>query len=336
MQLRDPKLGKPLSRHSQCALIEATWYSFDAVSVASFDLFASGNCPHASARFLDLDLSIVEYLSDKSLLALAEMLNDLVSLKNLLLSFRGCKSITDSGVVAVVEGLPPVTLLKLDFAFLQISNETVDALAHRMQVMSELGVMHINLQGCQDISEASVGHLVQMLPSSLKGAKLNLCDTPLPMNIQKLCRRLTTMRKWPLKPSPAFAKESRAAPVVQESADVGTEKPGLALRSLDLFVRRGCVDPRPPARPEARTSQGRRDGWQEKVMSMMSMPYSDEEQRRLRRTFSEPYQRQFRALLPKVAHQAKGSSIAAMANPECMFSRPRTTHSGFSEPVWYP
>ena len=105
----------------------------------------------------------MEYLSDKSLLALAEMLNDLCSLKHLLLSLKGCKSITDSGVIAIQEGLPPVTLLKLDFAFCNISDESIESLANRMKSMPDLCVMHISFHGCQNISEASVGHLVQVL-----------------------------------------------------------------------------------------------------------------------------------------------------------------------------
>ncbi|CAE7266599.1 FBL4 [Symbiodinium sp. CCMP2592] len=291
-----------------------------------------------SLKFLDLDLSVVEYLSDKSLLALAEMLNDLCSLKHLLLSLKGCKSITDAGVVAIQEGLPRVTLLKLDFAFCNISDESIESLANRMKSMPDLCVMHISFHGCQNISEASVGHLVQVLPSSLKGAKLNLCDTPLPMTIQKHCRRLVTMRAWmPFKLS-AAGKESPgpgSQDVPASAASDGTDKPGLTLRSLDLFVRRGFVQEARPAKgprpPEAKalkaTAGGLRDLWQRA---------SEEEERRLRRTFSEPYKRPLKALLPKVVHRAKGSNIASMAHPECMFSRPRTTHGGFSEPVWCP
>eukprot|EP00439_Symbiodinium_sp_Y106_P041870 s1964_g5.t1 len=291
-----------------------------------------------SLKFLDLDLSVVEYLSDKSLLALAEMLNDLCSLKHLLLSLKGCKSITDSGVIAIQEGLPPVTLLKLDFAFCNISDESIESLANRMKSMPDLCVMHISFHGCQNISEASVGHLVQVLPSSLKGAKLNLCETPLPMTIQKHCRRLVTMRAWmPFKLS-AAGKESPgpgSQDVPASAASDGTDKPGLTLRSLDLFVRRGFVQEARPAKgprpPEAKalkaTAGGLRDLWQRA---------SEEEERRLRRTFSEPYKRPLKALLPKVVHRAKGSNIASMAHPECMFSRPRTTHGGFSEPVWCP
>ena len=306
-------------------------------------------------RFLDLDLSFVEYLTDKSLLALAEMLNDLCSLKNLLLAFKGCKSVTDSGVTAVVEGLPSVTLLKLDLAFCNISDETIESLASRVHSMIDLGVLHISFQGCQNISEVSTAHLVHVLPISLKGAKLNLCETPLPMNVQKLCRRLATMRTWtwtaPLRASSSLkdskeSKESKESHGPQEpplpqdsnisnisnSVDICADKPGLALRSLDLFVRRGFVqEPRMPrSRPEA---SGRESLWEKIAARTVT---SDEDEARLRRTFSEPYKRPLKALLPKVAHRAKGSSIASMANPECMFSRPRTTHSGFSEPVWYP
>ncbi|CAE7191994.1 unnamed protein product [Symbiodinium sp. KB8] len=290
-----------------------------------------------SLKFLDLDLSVVEYLSDKSLLALAEMLNDLCSLKHFLLLLKGCKSITDSGVVAILEGLPPVTLLKLDFAFCNISDESIESLANRVKSMPDLCVMHISFHGCQNISEASVGQLVQVLPSSLKGAKLNLCETPLPLTIQKHCRRLVTMRAWmPFKPFVSAVKE---VPGPGQDVPGGTEK-GLTLRSLDLFVRRGLVQTTAgkarlqarPGPPEAKAlkalSAGRdRDLWQRA---------SEEEERRLRRTFSEPYQRPLKALLPKVVHRAKGSNIASMAHPECMFSRPRTTHGGFSEPVWCP
>ena len=204
----------------------------------------------------------MEYLNDKNLLILAEMLNDLGSLKNLLLSFKCCKSISDAGVVAVVEGLPAVTLLKLDLAFCNITDDTIESLASRMNIMPELGVMHISLQGCQDITEAAIRHLVQVLPSSLKGAKLNLCDIPLPMSLQKLCRRLPTMRAWaPLKPIP-ISTQSRGNAEVQEAS---TEKPGLSLKSLDLFVRRGFVqDPKHSrARAEAKPGSGRESPWQE-------------------------------------------------------------------------
>lgn len=178
---------------------------------------------------------------------------------------------------------------------------------------------------------------MQVLPSSLKGAKLNLCETPLPLTIQKHCRRLVTMRAWmPFKPFVSAVKE---VPGPGQDVPGGTEK-GLTLRSLDLFVRRGLVQTTAgkarlqarPGPPEAKAlkalSAGRdRDLWQRA---------SEEEERRLRRTFSEPYQRPLKALLPKVVHRAKGSNIASMAHPECMFSRPRTTHGGFSEPVWCP
>ncbi|CAE6972086.1 unnamed protein product [Symbiodinium sp. CCMP2456] len=275
--------------------------------------------------FLDLDLSVVEYLSDKSLLALAEMLNDLC-------------------VVAILEGLPPVTLLKLDFAFCNISDESIESLATRVKSMPDLCVMHISFHGCQNISEASVGHLVQVLPSSLKGAKLNLCETPLPLTIQKHCRRLVTMRAWmPFKPFVSAVKEVPGP----STSDVpgGTEK-GLSLRSLDLFVRRGLVQttggkarlqarPGPPGPPEAKALKALTGGaWRDR--DLWQRAASEEEERRLRRTFSEPYQRPLKSLLPKVVHRAKGSSIASMAHPECMFSRPRTTHGGFSEPVWCP
>jgi len=273
-----------------------------------------------SLKFLELDLSAVEYLNDKSLVALAEMFNDLGSLKNLLMSFKGCKSISDAGVVAVLEGLPSVSLLKLDFGFCNVSDSCVEVLANRMQGMLEAVVMHISFQGCQDITVPAVAHLVQILPATLKGAKINVFDTPLPKYVQSQCRRLASIRAWAqtMQPVSAWTPPARIQPALEPSND----KPGISLRSLDLVVHNGRVQ---DSRPASQTV-GHRPPWQEKMNS--------EEEHRISRTFSAPFRRDFKALLPKVAH--KSYSVTSMAHAECMFSRPRTTHLGFSEPVWYP
>ena len=95
---------------------------------------------------------------------------------------------------------------------------------------------------------------------------------------------------------------------------------GLKLHSVDLFLHRGQIQSMVPKEKV-------------KVKELTWLDYPDAA--RLRRAFSEPHLRQHKPLLPKVAQAPKDGGWS-MSRPECMFSRPRTTYQGFSEPIWYP
>eukprot|EP00438_Fugacium_kawagutii_P021887 Skav219752 [mRNA] locus=scaffold569:211421:214202:- [translate_table: standard] len=275
-------------------------------------------------KLLDLDVSGVEKIGDKSMLLLAETL-EISSLKNVFLSFRSC-GLSDAGVQAIVAALPcSVTLLKMDLADCEISDVSVDALASQLQHMPNLGVIQVNLQGCQLLTEASIARFVAKLPWTLRGARIDLSNTGVAKETQKVCRRLTTMRTWvPTKPTPNQNKTSGGGSSAPKSKDED-EKMGLALQSLDLFLHRGVVQSVPPA---VKDTRGNKLLWLQKLCS--------DEVKGMSRTFSEPHMRQFKPLLPSVVHPAKGCAIALMARPECMYSRPRTSHNGKSEPIWYP
>ncbi|CAK9012170.1 unnamed protein product [Durusdinium trenchii] len=60
----------------------------------------------SSLKLLDLDVSAVEKINDKSLILLAETL-ELSRLRNIFLSFRSCRALSDVGVEAVAGALPP-------------------------------------------------------------------------------------------------------------------------------------------------------------------------------------------------------------------------------------
>lgn len=279
----------------------------------------------SSLKLLDLDVSAVEKINDKSLILLAETL-ELSRLRNIFLSFRSCRALSDVGVEAVAGALPPsVTLLKLDFADCDISDVSLDALSSQLSHFQEIGVIQVNLQGCQ-VTETSVARFVSKLPRSLRGAKLNLSGTPLPQEIQKICRRLPTMRSWvPSKPSAnAFSSTQTCNNSAQE------QRSGLALESIDLFLHRGQVQS--VSLPAVKAIRGHKLSW----LETMYPSATDEEMKRLSRAFSEPHVRQFKALLPKVASLTRGGSSVNSARPECMYSRPRTSYNGFSEPIWYP
>ena len=177
----------------------------------------------------------------------------------------------------------------------------------------------VSLQGCQEVTEASVARFAGKLPRSLKGAKLDVCDTSVPKEVQRLCRRLPTMRGW------MPHQKAAQAPATTSCGPAPVVKVGLTLESLDLFLHRGHVSRSAAHLNLALKAKGVK----------VKAPKAPEPER-TGRAFSEPYLRQFKALLPKVARPAKGNAIALMAQPECMYSRPRTTHNGFSEPIWFP
>lgn len=280
----------------------------------------------ASLKLLDLDISGVEKIGDKSMILLAETL-EISTIKNLFLSFRSCKGVSDAGVQAIIGALPSsVTLLKLDLGECEISDATVDALTYQLQYMPHLGVIQINLQGCQQITETSVYRLVARLPSTLRGAKLNLSDTCLPKEIQRICRRLTTMRSWI---PPKQAQSQIKTPTCRAQLGSNDEKTGLALQSVDLFLHRGIVQSVSP--PAVKATRGNKPSWLDTFS-----PTSEEEEKRLSRTFSEPYMRQLKPILPSVVQPTRGCAVSLMGRPECMYSRPRTSYNGKSEPIWYP
>lgn len=96
---------------------------------------------------------------------------------------------------------------------------------------------------------------------------------------------------------------------------------GLKLHSVDLFLHRGQIQSVSP--PKAKPVM--------KELTWLDYP----DAKRLRRAFSEPHVRQHKPLLPKVAQAPKDTGWS-MTRPECMFSKPRTTYQGFTEPIWYP
>lgn len=293
--------------------------------MSNLNLNQSQSCriPHVIPRLLDLDVSGVEKIGDKSMLLLAETL-EISSLKNIFLSFRSC-GLSDAGVQAIVAALPcSVTLLKMDLGDCEISDVSVDALSSQLQYMQTLGVIQINLQGCQQLTEASIARFVAKLPCTLRGARIDLSNTCVPKETQRVCRRLTTMRTW-VPSKPAQKNKASACSLAPKSKDED-EKIGLALQSLDLFLHRGIVQNVPPA---VKATRGNKLLWLEKLCP-------SDEVKGMSRTFSEPHMRQFKPLLPSVVHPAKGCAIALMARPECMYSRPRTSHNGKSEPIWYP
>ena len=109
-----------------------------------------------------MDVSAIEKISDKSLLMLAQTL-ELSRIKNLFLSFRSCTSVTDVGIEAIAGALPDsLTLLKLDLADCNISDASVDALAGRLQLLPEIGV----IQAGGNLGSVSAKHaLMEILPA---------------------------------------------------------------------------------------------------------------------------------------------------------------------------
>ena len=271
-------------------------------------------------------MSAVEKIDDKSLILLAETLQ-LSRLRNIFLSFRACRALSDMGVETIAGSLPSsVTLLKLDFADCEISDASLDALSNQLSTFSGIGVIQVNLQSCQ-VTEASVSRFVSKLPKSLRGAKLNLSGTAVSQEIQKICRRLPTMKSWmPSRTSTNIVKTQNYAQSIQEP-----ERIGLTLQSVDLFLHRGQVQS--ISLPAVKATRGHKLSW----LEAMYPSATDEEVKRLNKAFSEPHVRQYKPLLPKVAGVAReSSSLCSLARPECMYSRPRTTHQGFSEPIWCP
>lgn len=217
----------------------------------------------SSLKLLDLDISGVEKIGDKSMMLLAEAL-EISRIKNLFLSFRSCRALSDVGVQAIVNALPSsVTLLKMDLGDCEISDASVDALSSQLQHMQHLGVIQVNLHGCQEVTETSISRFVGKLPWTLRGAKLDLSDTCLPKDIQRICRRLTTMRSWmPSKPQSQIKN-----PTSTNFVQLEPEKVGLELQSVDLFLHRGVVQ---NVSPLLSKSQGKNfRGWRLYALPLM-------------------------------------------------------------------
>ncbi|CAE8631062.1 unnamed protein product, partial [Polarella glacialis] len=134
-------------------------------------------------------------------------------LKNLYLCFKGCQAVGDVGLEVLASRLPKeLVVLKLDLGGCEgISNQGVEAIADSVAVMKCLNAFHASFQDCGHVGESAAARLVQRLPASLHGAKVNLIGTAVSPHIAKTCRRLVSMREWmpmPVEKKKAFATSS--------------------------------------------------------------------------------------------------------------------------------
>eukprot|EP00930_Biecheleria_cincta_P037732 TRINITY_DN25928_c0_g1_i1.p1 TRINITY_DN25928_c0_g1~~TRINITY_DN25928_c0_g1_i1.p1 ORF type:complete len:736 (-),score=161.39 TRINITY_DN25928_c0_g1_i1:83-2290(-) len=286
-----------------------------------------------SLRSLTLDFSGLDGLGDGDVGCIADVLK-CGKLRNLFLNFKACRFLCDAAVETLAPKLPKtLTQLELDFAENDITAAGVDALGASLPLLTELVVLHASFQDCPGINEASAARFAQRLPSHLQGAKLNVMGTMVPFNIQKICRRLQTMRAWMPQPGRIRRLGSKDKAIAgQQGNNQKEKKAGLQLRSVEMLLHRGLVQPlvvqvtpgSPAGSPKVKPSQKPPSG----------SPGSLD---RHGRSYSEPWIRPMNPVLPKIAKPLKDPSMTSLisgSHPESMFSRPRTIYRGCSEPLW--
>lgn len=288
-----------------------------------------------SLRSLALDFSGLDGLGDGDVDYIANVLK-CGKLRNLFLTFKGCRFLCDAAVETLAPKLPKsLTQLELDFAENDITAAGVDALGASLPLLTELVVMHASFQDCPGINEAPAARFAQRLPSCLQGAKLNVMGTMVPPNIQKICRRLETMRAWMPPPErlKGFGSKDKAA-AGQQGNGQKEKKAGLQLRSVEMHLHRGLVQPLVVQLAATGSPTG-----SPKIASSPKPPPRSPGQSldRHGRSFSEPWIRPMKPILPKIAKPLRDSSLTSFisgSHPESMFSRPRTVYNGFTEPHW--
>lgn len=286
-----------------------------------------------SLRSLALDFSGLDGLGDGDVGCIADVLK-CGKLRNLFLNFKACRFLCDAAVETLAPKLPKIlTQLELDFAENDITAAGVDALGASLPLLTELVVLHASFQDCPGINEAPAARFAQRLPSSLQGAKLNVMGTTVPLNIQKICRRLETMRAWMPQPE-RFRRlgSNDKATAGQQGNNQKEKKAALQLRSVEMLLHRGLVQPL-----VAQVAPGSLAGSPKVKPSPKLPPGTPGSLDRHGRSYSEPWIRPMKPVLPKIARPLKDASMTSLiagSHPESMFSRPRTIYLGRSEPLW--
>jgi hypothetical protein len=312
---------------------------------------------------LDLNISFLEQLTNKQVIALAKVLPP--KLKNLNLSVQMCTRVDNTSVTAIADGLPDtLTTIHLNFKGCeQISNAAVEALAPCMP--PNLMAVHINFEDCVLISEPAIIVLVRALPQSLFGAKINLQGTAVSHDKQKICRRLDRMRGW-IPPVTQYASRQKASTLT-----VTSEKP-LFLRSINHIVMGGAANASPCSRetqsPSAvsfararsthslslKHGKGHRDSRSASLPAMRlqkgandtSELFVVEEEKALSGTLHCYFHSRTsthgwsvngskKTLAPYISRPVQPPPSAIWpSSSEAMFIKPRTQYQGMSEPLW--
>eukprot|EP00933_Yihiella_yeosuensis_P076260 TRINITY_DN8593_c2_g1_i1.p1 TRINITY_DN8593_c2_g1~~TRINITY_DN8593_c2_g1_i1.p1 ORF type:complete len:774 (+),score=112.82 TRINITY_DN8593_c2_g1_i1:133-2454(+) len=298
-------------------------------------------------RFLSLDFTGLEGLRDTDLVALAEALI-VTKVRTLNFVFKGCQLLSDEGVQAITKRFHPrLEALNLNFACCEkITDESLDHISDRFVDLTSLSALLISFEDCPEIAEASVSRFARRLPLSLTGAKLNLAGTGVSADVQKICRRLPTMREWmPLRqPSKLSTTNNSLNDTTRSKGSKTGKSPGLLLRSVDLYLPRGLhhgfVSPTAAANAHNTYSKAEtRSSSKLKAVTLQRAPTADPEEpeRPLSRAWSEPYIKPTKDLLPRIARPVRPIPSGIVGgHPESMFHRPRTSHNGHTEPHWCP